>query len=409
MDKKFIVIVIDSFGVGEMPDVAEVRPQDIGANTCEHILQRMPQLNLPTLTKLGLMNVLGKCYPPMQFSDTALYGTALLQHEGGDTFMGHQEIMGTKPKSPLIMPFIQAIDQIEAYLIALGYQVERLQQDGLPLLWVNQHIAVGDNLEADLGQVYNITGNIQAVGFETILAVGRAVREVAKVGRVIAFGGKLASSEQILAAIETKQGQYIGVNAPKSGAYEHGFQVAHLGYGIDSRTQVPYLLEQQGVPSVLIGKVADIVENPNGTNYMQLVDSDTILALTLKHIQQAGSRFICSNIQETDLAGHAQDVERYADRLQLVDRWLAKLMDAMQPQDCLVVLADHGNDPTIGHSRHTREKVPLLVYQPILYQQKKQGGYLGERATLSDVGASACAFFAAPAPENGQSFTQYLI
>ena len=77
MDKKFIVIVIDSFGVGEMPDVAEVRPQDIGANTCEHILQRMPQLNLPTLAKLGLMNVLGKCYPPMQFSDTALYGTAL--------------------------------------------------------------------------------------------------------------------------------------------------------------------------------------------------------------------------------------------------------------------------------------------------------------------------------------------
>ncbi|TNH05770.1 phosphopentomutase [Testudinibacter sp. TR-2022] len=399
MDKKFIVLVIDSFGVGEMPDVAEVRPQDIGANTCEHILQQSPQLHLPMLEKLGLMNVLGKCYPPMTFSPHAVYGTALLQHQGGDTFMGHQEIMGSKPKQPLIVPFMQMIDPIESHLIKQGYQVERIVREGLPLLWVNRHIAVGDNLEADLGQVYNITGNISAVGFDAILNVGKAVREIANVGRVIAFGGLVRESSRILAAIETKQGKYIGVNAPKSGAYEHGFQVAHLGYGVEAKTQAPYLLQQQGIPTVLIGKVADIVENSDGVNYRQLVDSDEILALTLKHVQQSGSCFICSNIQETDLAGHAQNVARYADRLQVVDRWLEKIMAAMKPQDYLVVLADHGNDPTIGHSRHTREKVPLLVYR-----QQQQGYYLGERATLSDVGASVCDFFAAQTTENGTSF-----
>lgn len=274
MNKKFIVLVIDSFGIGEMPDVPQVRPQDIGANTCEHILQAMPQLQLPTLAKLGLMNVLGKSYNQMPLAKQPLYGSALLQHDGGDTFMGHQEIMGSLPKKPLVMPFQKIIDEVEAHLIANQHQVERISRDKLDLLWVDQHIAIGDNLEADLGQVYNITGNISAVGFDHILAVGQRVREIAKVGRVIAFGGELASSQQILDAIESKNGGYIGVNAPKSGAYQTGFQVAHLGYGVNSQTQAPYLLEQVNVPTVLIGKVADIVANPKGTNYKQLVDSE---------------------------------------------------------------------------------------------------------------------------------------
>ncbi|KAE9528292.1 phosphopentomutase [Testudinibacter aquarius] len=404
MLKKFIVIVIDGFGVGEMPDVAQVRSQDIGANTCEHILQQKPRLQLPTLARLGLINVLGKPYNQMDFSSEAIFGKALLQHQGADTFMGHQEIMGTLPLAPLVMPFNQVIDQVAAHLTATGYQVERLSRDGLSLLWVNGHIAVGDNLEADLGQVYNITGNISAVGFDTILAVGQQVREIVKVGRVIAFGGELAYSQQILDAIECKQQHYIGVNAPKSGAYERGFQVAHLGYGVDRKTQAPYLLQQKGIATVLIGKVADVVQNPQGINYPRLVDSEQILQLTLEHIQAAQSTFICTNIQETDLAGHAQNIDRYADRLQLVDRWLAKILPCIGEHDCLVVLADHGNDPTVGHSLHTREKVPLLVYQP-----GKAGFNLGERASLSDVGASVCAFFDAEAPQNGQSFTALLV
>lgn len=117
------------------------------------------------------------------------------------------------------------------------------------------------------------------------------------------------------------------------------------------------------MPTVLVGKVADIVSNPYGVSWQNTVDSQRIMDITLDEFNTHPTAFICTNIRETDLAGHAEDVARYAERLQVVDRNLARLVEAMQPDDCLIVMADHGNDPTIGHSHHTREVVPVLVYQ----------------------------------------------
>lgn len=79
------------------------------------------------------------------------WGVAELQHEGGDTFMGHQEILGTRPLPPLRMPFRDVIDRVEQALVSAGWQVER-RGDDLQFLWVNQAVAIGDNLEADLGR-----------------------------------------------------------------------------------------------------------------------------------------------------------------------------------------------------------------------------------------------------------------
>jgi phosphopentomutase len=399
---RFVVLVIDSFGVGAMDDVPRVRPQDLGANTCGHILEHLPALRLPTLEKLGLMNALGATPGVMRPSPTATWGVAELMHEGGDTFMGHQEILGTLPRTPLRMPFSQVINKVETALHAEGWKTQRCG-DGPYWLLVDDAVAIGDNLEADLGQVYNITGNLSEKSFDEVKAIGRIVRQQVEVGRVIAFGGLLASTQQILEAVETRDGTYIGINAPRSGAYEHGFQVVHMGYGVDDSVQVPARLHAVGVPTVLVGKVADIVNNPHGESWQNLVDSQQIMEITLNALNQRESGFICTNIQETDLAGHAEDVERYADRLQLVDRHLALLMAAMRPDDCLVVMADHGNDPTIGHSRHTREKVPVLVWQPDLPPAE-----LGVRTSLSDIGATVCDFFGARAPENGHSFLPLL-
>lgn len=154
---------------------------------------------------------------------------------------------------------------------------------------------------------------------------------------------------------------------------------------------------------MLVGKVADIVGNPHGRSWQNLVDSQQIMDITLNEFNAESTVFICTNIQETDLAGHAEDVARYAERLQLVDLNLSRLLTAMEPNDCLVVMADHGNDPTIGHSHHTREVVPVLVYQ-----QGLEPAQLGIRATLSDVGATVCEFFGAAAPQNGCSFLSAL-
>lgn len=395
---RFVVVVIDSFGVGAMKDVPQVRPQDAGANTCGHILRELPQLRLPTLETLGLINALGYAPGAMMPSESAVWGVAELQHEGGDTFMGHQEILGTRPQAPLRMPFSEVIDRVAQALKGAGWQVERRGGD-LAFLWINDAVAVGDNLEADLGQVYNITANLSAISFDEVLEIGRVVRAQVQVGRVIAFGGELQASQQILDAAETKEGRFIGINAPRSGAYEHGFQVRHMGYGVDEQVQVPQKLHEAGVPTVLVGKVADIVSNPHGRSWQNLVDSQQIMDITLDEFHAEPTVFICTNIQETDLAGHAQDVARYAERLALVDLNLSRLLAAMDPEDCLIVMADHGNDPTIGHSHHTREVVPVLVYQ-----QGLEPARLGVRATLSDVGATVCEFFGAPPPQNGTSF-----
>lgn len=394
---KFVVVVLDSFGVGAMEDVPEVRPEDTGANTCKHILENMPHLYLPTLERLGLMNALGEEVNRMRVSADAVYGTSDLMHYGGDTFYGHQEMMGTRPIKPLRQPFNEVIDDVYRSLVQKGYKVRYLGE-GPYILLVNECITVGDNLETDPGQVYNVTGTFEKATFEEIKAVGRAVREVVQVSRVIAFGGEGVSVQQILGAKKNVEGIYCGIDTPSSGVYEKGYLVVHLGYGINPEVQIPTLLNQKNIPVILIGKVADIVENPQG-RLIPGVDTAWLFEQTIRIIQDTPHGFICLNIQETDLAGHAENVERYAEKLQTADEYLAQMLPLFEEEDILIVMADHGNDPTIGHSHHTRERVPIMVYKKGL-----KGRYLGHFQTMSDVGATAAEYFSVSAPENGSSF-----
>jgi phosphopentomutase len=394
---RFIVVVLDSFGVGAMDDVPEIRPQDVGANTCKHILESQTGLYLPNLQRLGLMNALGEEIGNMTFSPDAVFGTANLLHFGGDTFYGHQEIMGTYPQKPLIQPFSEVIDSVAKALQDEGYEVSYIG-DQAKLLVVNNCATVGDNLETDSGQVYNVSGCLDLMPFAEIRNIGETVRKVVKVSRVIAFGGENVSMEQLLRARKEKNGMYAGIDAPESGIYNKGYQVVHLGYGMDPNVQVPTILGKQGVDVSLIGKVADIVENHYGKSIYG-VDTHFLFGQTLAEMKRISHGFICLNIQETDLAGHAQDVERYADRLHVSDGFIGQMMEELNHEDILIVMADHGNDPTIGHSNHTREKVPILVYR------KNVGGrYLGCFDTMSNVGATAVAYFGAESTENGRSF-----
>ena len=207
--------------------------------------------------------------------------------------------------------------------------------------------------------------------------------------------------DEIYSAIETKTDKngdkkFIGVNAPRSGAYNNGFKVIHLGYGVDPSTQVPHCLNKIGITTFLYGKVADIVENEHGTSYPGVVDTDTLFDLLQQDVEREDNAFFCLNVQETDLSGHQQNAERYWNTLEKADAGLSNIIATMSINDILIVMADHGNDPFIGHSLHTREMVPIL-----LYSHKLKGLELGVRDTLSDVGASVAYFFNAPMPEFG--------
>lgn len=396
---KFIVIVLDGFGVGAMDDVPEVRPADTGSNTCRHIFETVPGLTLPNLSGLGLANILGQAFPGLPKSGSATYGRARLAHYWADTFFGHQEIMGTEPKMPFGEPINNGeIEPIASALRAADFNVKiHSVSNGHSLLVVDDACTVADNIECDPGQAFNVTAAIDDIPFERELEIGRIVRSLAKVPRVITFGGRCVDLDDLLSAIEV-HGDYVGVNAPKSGVYDRDYNCVHMGYGVDERVQVPYILGKQGVDVHLLGKVADVCANRYGESE-SIVDTAEVLNRTLELARQPGSRFICANVQETDLAGHAEDPVRYADRLAVADERIGDIIGAMAPEDILIVMADHGNDPTIGHPHHTRELVPIMIRCA-----SAPTGFIGERSTLSDVGASVADYFGVPAPENGASF-----
>ena len=136
---KFVVIVLDGFGVGAMPDVPQVRPADCGANTCVHIFERTPDLKLPNLASLGLANIVGREFPGLPFATDATFGRAELMHDGADTFFGHQEIMGTRPAKPFGEPICNKIELIKKTLEDAGYHVRYYTgTSGKRLLIVNE-------------------------------------------------------------------------------------------------------------------------------------------------------------------------------------------------------------------------------------------------------------------------------
>ena len=398
MKRRFVVIVLDGFGMGATADAAIKRPGDERACTIGSILHDYPDLYLPNLEELGLMNAYGHESERMKFRKDANYGKAELMHFGADTFMGHQEIMGTRPKDPEIVPFQEKVDIVAKHLKDEGHKVEIVEKESLRYVVCDDYVTVADNLEADLGMCYNVTAPLDYMPFEKELEIARKVREVVTVGRVIVFGGTGNTMDDLYAAEEIKDGKYIGIASAKSKSYDQGYQCLHLGYGVDPNVQAPTILTKQGIPCVLIGKVADIVHNERGLS-ISCVPTAECLEHTLDQMKKMDSGFICTNVQETDLAGHSQSTARYKEILEIADKGLKPILDELQDEDFLVIMADHGNDPNIGHSKHTRENVPLLIR----YKDRK-GIHVGLRKSLSDVGASVCDYFRVEAPQNGESF-----
>lgn len=396
---RFIIIVLDSFGIGEMSDVKEVRPQDIGANTYKNVLES-GNINIPNLIRLGIANAADLEIGNIKFSKNAVYGKCNLKHDGCDTFYGHQELMGTYPKKPVKEAFYNNIDAIEKKLMGYGYRVERYGKFR-KILIVNDCLSIGDNLEADLGQVYNITGTFDKISFNELLQIGKIVRELVKVPRIITFGGESVTIKNIKNAYECKDNAFAGVSAPKSGVYNKGYKVRHMGYGINSDVQLPSILGKE-INTILIGKVADIVENKFGKSIFA-VDSKLVMDKLINEVKSNDFGFFCANVQETDLAGHQENAIKYANVLEIVDKELGKLIKILNKNDILIITADHGNDPKIGHSHHTREKVPILIHK-----EGCNSKYIGERETLADIGQTAADFFNKKLPDNGKSFLELI-
>ncbi len=398
-----VILVIDGLGVGAMPDVPQVRPEDSGAHTIKHVAEKVGGLKLPTMESLGLGNIaldvkgLNAAKKPM-----GSYGACMLKHSGADTYLGHQEIMGTLPTEPVTQLLSAVSPQIENSLIGKGHKVTHPFVDK-PLLLVDDRIVIGDNLESDPGRIINVTAPLDLVPLREALAIGQIVREIVKVIRVIVLGSTGYGVETILRNVETGPSGQTGVNSPALGVYNENYQAKNLGYQIELERQISTILTKYGYDVTLIGKVAEVIRCEKARCLPETSLNKVFTNLTAS-LEGARPGLIAANIQDTDLAGHEENPQKFAAALSKIDDQVSHILFKLSDDDILIITSDHGNDPTDGSGKQTRELTPLLVYG-----RKLRHAPLGVRKTLADIAATVSDVFNVPRPESGTSFYARLV
>ena len=374
--KKFnriVLIVLDSAGIGEMPDSAAWG--DAGADTVGHVLARR-QVKLPNLQALGLGNIRTFNGVPAAENPRGSFGRCALYSNGKDTTTGHWEMAG----------------------IILERAFPTYPQ-GFPAMVVDRFIA-----EAD---VPGILGNLPASGTEVIKDFGA---EHIATGKPIVYTSadsvfQIAAHEEVIpvprlyAMCETARrildGEHrVGrvIARPFTGAEGNFTRTENRhDYAVPPpRTNLLPMLSDEGLEVICVGKVASIYDALGVTEDLPAKNNDQSVNQTIKALNKDSRGLIFSNLVDFDmLYGHRRDPEGYARALEHFDARLPELEAALRDDDLYIITADHGNDPTMPGSDHTREYVPLLAYAKGL----QGGANLGTRASLADIGQTIAANF----------------
>jgi phosphopentomutase len=382
------LIVLDSAGIGEMPDAAEWG--DAGADTLGHILETRP-VNLPNLQRLGLGNIRPLSGMPAVESPIGSYGKCTLKSNGKDTTTGHWEMAGiilkkAFPTYPNGFP-PRIIDQFVSQARVPGI-LGNVPASGTEIIkeFGEEHLTTGKPIVyTSADSVFQIAAHEEVIPIDRLYEMCEIARRILdgedRVGRVIArpFLGQTADTFK-----RTENRHDYAVPPPASNLLP--------------------LLKAEGLDVVCIGKIASIYDSLGVTEDLTAKNNDQTIDQTIRALGEDTRGLIFSNLVDFDmLYGHRRDPEGYAKALEHFDERLPEIMTAMAEDDLLVLTADHGNDPTKEGSDHTREYVPLLVYGPAA----KPGIDLGTRQSLSDIGQTVARNFGVTL-EDGVSFADQL-
>jgi phosphopentomutase len=394
-ERRAVLLVLDGLGAGAMDDCPV---EDRGSHTLLHVEQKAGPLDLFNLYGLGLGRLATLDGPDPGVPLRGAYGLAELGYPGADTYMGHQELMGVTPAVELRLLLEMRAGVVRALQDA-GHATGDLLAGASPLV-VDGCVLVADNIEARPGLNINVTGSLDDLSLEALTEIGQVVRAAVSVPRVIVVAGKGFGIEDIRTHLKERAPGQIGVDSPGLGVYDEHYQVRHLGVRVDVSRQLPSLVLASGGQVVLLGKAADVIQCDCAIRHV-IVSTTAVLDSTVAFLDGMRSGLLVANVQETDLAGHTQDPWRFARVLEVVDRFLPEILGCLGPSDVLMVAADHGNDPCIGHSQHTREAAPVLVAGAGI-----RPGPLGRRSSLADIGATLAEWLEVGAPPNGESFAR---
>ncbi len=384
---RVIWIVLDSVGIGEMPDAADYG--DAGSDTLGNIARRRG-LRLPNLARLGLGNIRPLAGIPPAAHPMAAYGRCALASPGKDTTTGHWEMVGIHLDKPLpLYPHGFPPEIMNEFERRIGRST------------LGNRPASGTEIIAELGEEHMRTGSpivytsadsvFQVAAHEEVIPlwelyrICEAARDILRgpheVGRVIArpFLGESG------AFTRTTNRKDYAVPPP-------------AGMLLDRLTET-------GVFVLTVGKIFDIFVGRGIREYEKTTSNADGMAKTQSALSEITTGLIFTNLVDFDmLYGHRNDVEGYGRALEEADAWIPALLDALRPDDLLVITADHGCDPTTPSTDHSREYVPLLAVSG----RGPLGVNLGTRASLSDIGQTVAENFAVHIAK-GTSFLSSLV
>lgn len=382
--KRIFVIVADSVGIGAEPDAAKYG--DAGSNTFLHISQGVNGLNVPTMNSLGLGD-LAPIVGTAKVSHPHSYAARAREESNGkDTMTGHWEMMGiytTKPFQTFTdtgfpKELIAELEEKTGHKVIGNYAAsgtEILKQLGEQQMKENSLIVY---TSAD--SVLQIAAHEEVTGVKELYRCCEIAREICMkpewmVGRVIAR-------------------PYIGTDASN-------FKRTPNRHDLSLKPNIPTamnILKDNGYMVDCIGKIGDIFDQYGVVKTQKTISNEDGMDKTIAEAKNFDFTGLCFvNLVEFDSEyGHRRNVPGYAKALEAFDVRLKELLAVLKDDDLVIVTADHGNDPTWTGTDHTREKVPLLMYS----KSFKNGGYLEERSSFADLGATILKNFGLVKPSN---------
>ncbi len=378
---RVIWIVLDSVGIGEMPDAASYG--DTGSDTLGNIARQRP-LHLPNLAALGLGNIKPLAGIPPATAPLASFGKCALKSPGKDTTTGHWEMVGALLDKPFpLFPQGFPAEFLRDFESRIGRgTLGNIAASGTEIIAQlgDEHLRTGHPIVyTSADSVFQIAAHEDVISLFELYRICETAREMLRgpmeVGRVIArpFNGSSGNYTR------TANRKDFAVPPPK-------------GMLLDA-------LDDSNVHVHSVGKIFDIFLGRGIRTYEKTKSNADGMTKTRAALDEIDTGLIYTNLVDFDsLYGHRNNVEGYAQALEEVDAWLPTLMANMKPNDLLILTADHGCDPTTPSTDHSREYVPLLAYSP-----QHPSTSLGIRETLADQGATIAANFGV-ASLAGQSF-----
>ena len=383
---RIIWIVLDSVGIGAMPDAADYG--DVGSDTLGNIA-RIRGLKLPNLCRLGLANIKPLAGLDPVPSPAGAFGRCALASPGKDTTTGHWEMVGIHLEKPFPLypkgfpPEVMQEFERRIGRRALGNKAasgtEIIKELGA------EHIRTGSPIVyTSADSVFQIAAHEDVIPLWELYKICETAREILRgpyeVGRVIArpFTGASGSFSR------TANRKDYAVPPPKNMLLD--------------------LLDGRNIEVYSIGKIFDVFLGRGIRDHVKTQNNGDGMAKTLQAMSLVSSGLIFVNLVDFDQQyGHRNDVEGYATALEQFDAWLQDFLNKLNEGDLAVITADHGCDPTTPSTDHSREYVPLLVSGP----KTRAGVDLGLRQTLADIGQTVAENFGT-AIGRGESFLRSL-